>query len=49
MQVRCNNCMEVFAESKITWDGEEEKEYCPKCGEAGCLMDLEEDEEEGNS
>jgi ATP-dependent exoDNAse (exonuclease V) beta subunit len=31
---------EVFDEKDIVWDGEDEKEYCPKCGKNGYLMDL---------
>lgn len=38
--VRCNNCMEVFEESKIVYDGDMDMEFCPCCGEGGCLMDL---------
>ena len=45
MKVRCNNCMEVFDEEKIVYDDEEDMEFCPECGEAGCLMDLENNEE----
>lgn len=44
MKVRCNMCEGVFDEKDIVYDGEEDKEYCPLCGESGCLMDLEEDE-----
>lgn len=43
MKVRCNNCMEVFDEKEIVYDGDLDKEFCPCCGEAGCLMDLLED------
>ena len=45
--VRCNMCMNVFDESEIIYDGDEDEEYCPYCGEAGALMDLTDDE--GNS
>lgn len=45
--VRCNMCMKVFDESEIIYDGDEDEEYCPYCGEAGALMDLTDDE--GNS
>lgn len=40
-KVRCNNCMEEFDEQKIIYDGDDDMEYCPYCGECGCLMDLE--------
>ena len=45
-KVRCNNCMEVFEERKIIYDSEEDMEFCPCCGEGGCLMDLTEEEAE---
>lgn len=32
--------MKVFDEEKIVYDGEDDMEYCPECGESGCLMDL---------
>ena len=40
MKVRCNMCEGVFDEKDIVYDGEEDKECCPLCGESGCLMDL---------
>lgn len=40
-RVRCNNCMKEFDEHKIIYDGKTDTEYCPYCGEGGCLMDLE--------
>lgn len=40
MKVRCNQCMKVFDEEKIVYDGETDTEFCPECGESGCLMDL---------
>ncbi len=39
--VRCNQCMKVFHENEIIYDGDEDMELCPRCGEGGCLMDLE--------
>lgn len=39
-KVRCNNCMNVFYESDIVYD-ENENEHCPFCDKDGCLMDLE--------
>lgn len=40
-KVRCNNCMKEFDEQKVVYDGNDDMEYCPYCGECGCLMDLE--------
>lgn len=40
MKVRCNHCMKVFDEEKIVYDGEDDMEYCPECGESGFLMDM---------
>lgn len=40
MRVRCNQCMKIFDEEKIVYDGETDTEFCPECGESGCLMDL---------
>ena len=42
---RCNMCMKVFAEEDIILDSDD-IERCPKCGEEGCLMDLDESESE---
>ena len=38
MKVRCNQCMAIFDEEQISYDGE--TEFCPECGESGCLMDI---------
>ena len=43
MKVRCNNCMEVFDEKEIIYNEDLDREFCPYCGKAGCLMDLLED------
>ena len=40
MKVRCNQCMKVFEEEEIVYDSERDMEFCPKCGEDGCLMDF---------
>lgn len=40
MKVRCNNCMEVFDEKELIYNGDEDIEFCPYCGEGGCIMDL---------
>lgn len=39
-KIRCNQCMAEFDETAIVYDGEEDIEYCPECGENGCLMDI---------
>lgn len=44
MKVRCNNCMEVFDEKELVYDGDEDMEFCPYCGGGGCIMDLPKDE-----
>lgn len=40
MKVMCNNCGAVFDEEKIVYDGDMDMEFCPECGESGCLMDI---------
>lgn len=42
--IKCNNCMKEFEEEKIVYDGDDDTEYCPFCGESGYLMDINEDE-----
>ena len=37
-KVCCENCMVVFSEQKAVWDGADKTEYCPECGEGGCLV-----------
>lgn len=44
MKVRCNNCMEVFDEKELVYDGDEDMEFCPYCEKGGCIMDLSKDE-----
>lgn len=44
-KVRCNQCLEIFDEEEIVYDGDEDEEYCPKCGESGCLMNIDVDDE----
>lgn len=44
MKVRCNQCMKIFEEDKIVYDGEIDMEFCPECGEGGYLMDLPQEE-----
>ena len=41
--VRCNNCMKEFYENEIIYDGDEDMEVCPYCGEGYCITDLEYD------
>jgi hypothetical protein len=33
--------MGVFPESEVVYDGGEDREYCPRCGEGGYLADME--------
>lgn len=46
MRVRCVWCENEFKEDKILFDEKNETEYCPFCGESGCLMDLDEESDE---
>lgn len=39
-KVRCNNCMKIYDEDKLIYDEDDNTEYCPYCGESGCLMDI---------
>lgn len=43
--VRCNWCMKEFHESDILYNAETEIERCPFCGKIGCLMDLDDENE----
>lgn len=38
--VQCNYCEEIFTDNEIVVTIDE-REKCPKCGEIGCVMDLE--------
>ena len=38
--VRCCNCKAEFIEEDIIYDGEDDIEYCPYCGEGGCIEDI---------
>ena len=40
MKVKCNNCMKVFDEEEVVYYSDEASEFCPECGDAGCLMEL---------
>ena len=47
MRIRCNNCGSEFDEDRIVHDESDpyycsinETEFCPVCGKGGCLMDL---------
>lgn len=44
-RVRCNNCMNEFDEDEIIYNCDDDTEYCPRCGESGCLMDIDQGEE----
>ena len=39
--VRCNSYMEEFFENEIIYDEYEDMEFCPYCGEGGCIVDVE--------
>ena len=45
--VRCNTCMKEFYEYEIIYDGEEDMEFCPYCGEGGCIRDMRDMPKEG--
>lgn len=40
-EVKCTNCKKEFFEREIVYDGDEDMEFCPYCGEGGCIVDLE--------
>lgn len=42
-RVKCTNCEKEFFEKEIIYNEEENEEYCPFCGEGGCLKDLDYD------
>lgn len=42
--VRCNNCMKTFHENALVYDGDEDMEFCPFCGEGGVIMDISDEE-----
>lgn len=48
MRVRCVWCENEFSEDKILFNEETETEFCPFCGESGCLMDLDDKNENDN-
>lgn len=48
MRVRCVWCENEFSEDKVLFNEETETEYCPFCGEIGCLMDLDDENENDN-
>lgn len=37
--VHCNACGAEFPEKKLIYDGEEDMNFCPSCGEGGCFSD----------
>lgn len=43
--VRCVWCENEFSEDKILFDEDTEIEHCPFCGRSGCLMDLDDENE----
>lgn len=36
--VRCENCENVFDERELIYDGEEDMDFCPYCGEGECFI-----------
>lgn len=34
---KCNNCGKTFFEEKVIYDGEEDMDFCPECGEGNCI------------
>lgn len=45
-RVRCSYCESEFYEDYIITNGEDGQEICPVCKEEGCLMDIENEEEQ---
>ena len=39
-KIYCTNCQAALDESEVVWDGEDKTEYCPRCGEGGCIADV---------
>lgn len=39
--VKCTNCGNKFPEKEVVYDGDEDMEFCPYCGEGGCIETLE--------
>ena len=39
-QVKCTNCMEIFDEKELIYDGEWDTDFCPYCGECYCIEPL---------
>lgn len=45
-KVMCKNCIEVFDETELIYDGEDDMDFCPYCGEGGCFIGINENEED---
>ena len=38
--VRCINCKKEFHENEVIYDGDEDMEFCPYCGEGNAIKDI---------
>lgn len=38
--VRCLNCKKEFHENEVIYDGDEDMEFCPYCGEGNTIKDM---------
>ena len=38
--VRCINCKKEFHENEVIYDGDEDMEFCPYCGEGETIRDI---------
>ena len=43
--VKCVNCNKQFHENEVIYDGDEDMEFCPYCGEGGKIRNLSNNEE----
>ena len=37
-KVKCENCEKIFDEREVIYDGEEDMDFCPYCGEGGEIV-----------
>ena len=37
---KCENCGSVLKEDQLIYDGEEDMDFCPNCGEGNCFIDI---------
>lgn len=38
--VKCTCCDTIIPDMCLVWDGEEDTDFCPECGEAYCFEDV---------